>query len=233
MYACMFVHTTSPLLVLLEPKRRVFSPLRAIITQIIRHSKESINWHFIRETGYRVNLRLETANSFVPLCKGFAVTLSKVPPLPKKMKTGVMVISFISTCNDIDWGLNSEECSCDSQLTRYINKKMLNRTEAWQLLWRAGDSSIELRQGVMLTSMSVEERSTDHRQLSSPFPRLLCQNLVQLFSTEYSGGRPREGVKRWLRMGTSMDLLWPSSIIENCQEAVYNFAVDVLWGMHA
>ena len=27
-----------------------------------------MNWLFARETGYRVNLRLETANNFVPLC---------------------------------------------------------------------------------------------------------------------------------------------------------------------
>ena len=66
----MYVYTTPLLIGLLlgAQKDKFLSQSNNNLIRVLDTQKKALNWLFIRETGYRINLRLETANSFGPLC---------------------------------------------------------------------------------------------------------------------------------------------------------------------
>ena len=69
MYACLHIQLLSPWALVGAKKDKFLSQSNNNpIIRVLDTQKKALNWYFIRETGYRVILRLETANSFGPLC---------------------------------------------------------------------------------------------------------------------------------------------------------------------
>ena len=73
MYACLHIQLLSPWALVGAKKDKFLSQSNNNpIIRVLDTQKKALNWYFIRETGYRAILRLETANSFGPLCSSLA-----------------------------------------------------------------------------------------------------------------------------------------------------------------